>query len=375
MGISLRRPDRAPAAAAAAGGRRSRSTCRRGAGWARAGDAPRSRSAALLLAAWSARSPGSSSCCPVDRLAVVFVVDLSDSVGTAGPRGGARVPARVAGGEAGRGRRGDRRVRRATRWSSGSRRTSPRSTGSPRRRSATRPTSAPRCGSPAPCSPTTPRSGSSCCRTATTRPARASRRRRSPRRAGSRSRPSSTGLAGRDEVLVERLDGAVDRPPRRVGRGVGRHHLDRRPARDRAAVRQRRAGRHQARRPRRRARTGSRSCSRPRTRGSCASGWSSRPPATRSTRTTAPRRTRSSRASPRCSSSRATRTSRPSSSTALETERQVVDTVIPEGLPSDLAGLADYDSIVLVDVPRLRLTDQAMARAPGRTCGTSGGAW
>ena len=47
--------------------------------------------------------------------------------------------------------------------------------------------------------------------------------------------------------------------------------------------------------------------------------------------------------------------------TALETERQVVDTVIPEGLPSDLAGLADYDSIVLVDVPRIRLTDKAMA--------------
>ena len=47
--------------------------------------------------------------------------------------------------------------------------------------------------------------------------------------------------------------------------------------------------------------------------------------------------------------------------TALETERQVVDTVIPEGLPADLAGLADYDSIVLVDVPRIRLTDKAMA--------------
>jgi uncharacterized membrane protein/Mg-chelatase subunit ChlD len=46
---------------------------------------------------------------------------------------------------------------------------------------------------------------------------------------------------------------------------------------------------------------------------------------------------------------------------ALETERQVVDTVIPEALPSDLAGLAEYDSIVLVDVPRLRLTDDAMA--------------
>ena len=46
---------------------------------------------------------------------------------------------------------------------------------------------------------------------------------------------------------------------------------------------------------------------------------------------------------------------------ALKTERHQVDTVIPEALPSDLAGLADYDSIVLVDVPRIRLTDKAMA--------------
>jgi uncharacterized membrane protein len=47
--------------------------------------------------------------------------------------------------------------------------------------------------------------------------------------------------------------------------------------------------------------------------------------------------------------------------TALQTERQNVDTVIPEALPSDLAGLADYDSIVLVDVPRLRLSDKSLA--------------
>jgi uncharacterized membrane protein/Mg-chelatase subunit ChlD len=46
---------------------------------------------------------------------------------------------------------------------------------------------------------------------------------------------------------------------------------------------------------------------------------------------------------------------------ALKTERQLVDTVIPEALPSDLSGLAEYDSIVLVDVPRLRLTDKALA--------------
>ena len=46
---------------------------------------------------------------------------------------------------------------------------------------------------------------------------------------------------------------------------------------------------------------------------------------------------------------------------ALETERQTVDTVIPEAIPADLAGLANYDSVVLVDVPRLRLTDAALA--------------
>jgi uncharacterized membrane protein len=46
---------------------------------------------------------------------------------------------------------------------------------------------------------------------------------------------------------------------------------------------------------------------------------------------------------------------------ALETERQAVDEIIPEALPADLAGLADYDSIVLVDVPRLRLSDQQLA--------------
>ena len=46
---------------------------------------------------------------------------------------------------------------------------------------------------------------------------------------------------------------------------------------------------------------------------------------------------------------------------ALETERQKVDSIVPEALPSDLAGLATYDSIVLVDVPRTRLSDEQMA--------------
>jgi len=46
---------------------------------------------------------------------------------------------------------------------------------------------------------------------------------------------------------------------------------------------------------------------------------------------------------------------------ALETEHQKVDTLLPEALPSDLPGLATYDSIVLVDVPRLRLSDRQLA--------------
>src|SRR5258705_230850 len=47
--------------------------------------------------------------------------------------------------------------------------------------------------------------------------------------------------------------------------------------------------------------------------------------------------------------------------TALKTEKQQVDSMVPEALPSDLAGLASYDSIVLVDVPRTRLSDEQMA--------------
>ena len=42
--------------------------------------------------------------------------------------------------------------------------------------------------------------------------------------------------------------------------------------------------------------------------------------------------------------------------TALETERQKVETMIPERLPSGIEGLLSYDSIVLVDVSRLRLS-------------------
>ena len=46
---------------------------------------------------------------------------------------------------------------------------------------------------------------------------------------------------------------------------------------------------------------------------------------------------------------------------ALKTEHQRVDTLVPEALPTDLPGLETYDSIVLVDVPKNRLQDRQLA--------------
>jgi len=46
---------------------------------------------------------------------------------------------------------------------------------------------------------------------------------------------------------------------------------------------------------------------------------------------------------------------------ALRAAQQTVDAVVPEALPTDLAALTDYDSIVLVNVPKVRLPDKAMA--------------
>ena len=89
----------------------------------------------LLLRRSSSRWPGFQLVLPVDRLAVVFVVDLSDSVGTAGPRGGARVPARDPRGEARTRTSRGSSPSAATRSSSGCRPSSRRSTGSRRRRS------------------------------------------------------------------------------------------------------------------------------------------------------------------------------------------------------------------------------------------------
>ena len=45
---------------------------------------------------------------------------------------------------------------------------------------------------------------------------------------------------------------------------------------------------------------------------------------------------------------------------ALTEQRQKVDTIVPEALPTDFADLATYDSIVLVDVPRTRLSDRQL---------------
>ncbi|MEX1170486.1 MAG: VWA domain-containing protein [Chloroflexota bacterium] len=45
---------------------------------------------------------------------------------------------------------------------------------------------------------------------------------------------------------------------------------------------------------------------------------------------------------------------------ALESQRQLVDSIVPEALPTDFASLATYDSIILVDVGRLRLSDRQL---------------
>jgi Ca-activated chloride channel family protein len=45
---------------------------------------------------------------------------------------------------------------------------------------------------------------------------------------------------------------------------------------------------------------------------------------------------------------------------ALERQRHEVDTIVPETLP-ELDQLLDYDSVVLVDVPRIRLSDRQLA--------------
>ena len=60
---------------------------------------------------------------------------------------------------------------------------------------------------------------------------------------------------------------------------------------------------------------------------------------------------------------------------ALESQRQQVDTIVPEALPTDFASLATYDSVVLVDVAAAA-PDRPPAGAPSRsTSATSARAW
>ena len=46
---------------------------------------------------------------------------------------------------------------------------------------------------------------------------------------------------------------------------------------------------------------------------------------------------------------------------ALKSQRQAVDSIVPEALPTDFASLASYDSVVIVDVARIRLSDRQLA--------------
>ena len=227
---------------------------------------------------------------------------------------------------------------------------------------ARRPTSAPRSGWRRRCSPTTPRNGSSCCPTATTRPAAARPRPPSPRRAGVRVETRQIGLGRRRGGPHRAADDAIDRPTRRVDPGRGPDPIDGRPDGDRPAVRRRRAGSHPARRadrrrdPRHLRRDAD---ARP---ASTPSGSSSRRPSTRSPER--PGRLEHDRQGRAADARRwpATRRSRrTSSSPRSSNQRQQVETLLPEALPTDLAGLAAYDSIVLVDVPRLRLSDRQLS--------------
>ena len=272
---------------------------RRGGAWARAAVAPRSSSARSCCRALVLALAGFQLVLPVDRLATVFVVDLSDSRRQRRPRGCARVPARDAQGDA-RGRRGrHRRVRQGRPGRAAARRSSrdidriashagQGRHGHRRRRSDSPPRS----------SPTTRRSGSSCSPTATTRPAAARPRPRSRRPRRSRIETRAIGLVDVDEVLVERLttpstarlgENDPGRSPTSARRSPSRPRSGCSPtARWSRTAAGRARGRRHPGHVRRQAHRG---------RLPHASAPSSRPPATRSARTTGPTRTRSSRAS------------------------------------------------------------------------------
>ncbi len=250
MGISLRRAARAPPAHPGAAAddrsppRRASADGRRGAG------ASRSSCGRLLLAALVFALAGFQLVLPVDRLATVFVVDLSDSVGNAGREDALAFLRETLAERPERRRRRDRRVRQA-----GARRAAavrPRGDRPPRldpgqvrdrhRRA--------RCASRPRSSPTTPRSGSSCSPTATTRPAAARPRPRSPRHRASGSRPAGSARATSTRCSIERL---TTPSTARLGESVPvvvEVRSNGRPDRDGPPLRRRSAGRDPARRAR-----------------------------------------------------------------------------------------------------------------------------
>ena len=146
----------------------------------------------LLLAALVFALAGFQLVLPVDRLATVFVVDLSDSVGNAGREDALAflretLKERPDGDVAGIVAFGKEAL--VERLPVGPDRDRPARLDAGHAR---RPTSAPRCASRRRSSPTTRRSGSSCCPTATTRPATARPRPPWRRRAASGSRPGGS---------------------------------------------------------------------------------------------------------------------------------------------------------------------------------------
>ena len=146
-------------------------------------------------------------------------------------------------------------------------------------------------------------------------------------------------------------DDADDGEPRRDDRGRRRHPLDRRPAGDRAPVRERRPGgcaaapdargRHQPRRVRCRARRSRLPHVPGRRRGGAA---------TRSAQNDRGDSNTIVKGEPRTLILAGDEVVARELVAALETQRQQVDTIVPEALPTDFGQLAAYDSVVLVDV-------------------------
>ena len=319
----------------------------------------------VLLAALVLALAGFQLVLPVDRLATVFVVDLSDSVGNAGRADALAFLRETLEEKPRRRRRGHRRVRQGRAGRAAAVRARghrPDRVGAGQVRDRHRRGAAPRDGALPRRRPEADRAADRRQRHDRRRPGRGAP---SPRAAASRSRRAGSGSA-----TPTRSSSSASRRRRRRA-SASRSRRSPRSARSvaqPATVRLFADGTQvaiAAGRARGRASPGSRSTSRRPRPASTRSASASRPRATRSARTTGPTRTRSSRASRGRSSSPATTRSRPSSSQALESQRQQVDTIVPEALPTDFAGLATYDSIVLVDVPRLRLIGPPAGRAPG----------